>query len=166
MKPIHRLFARSSNTVTPPITPDPIDTTKTTCKVVQGYEACLPDELSIQCNDLVDVLRILDDGWCEGRLIGDPNNKSGMLPAACVFPTPIKFGKFKVTEDYTVSRSDELAIQIGDYVLVSQILNDGWGKGCVVAADGEKGPIGVFPLVCVGLEFPNVNTNKRSSWLS
>ncbi|CAF1004192.1 unnamed protein product [Didymodactylos carnosus] len=47
-----------------------------TVKVVYAYNPVHPDELTIKPNDIINVIRIVEDGWNEGEL----NGKIGVFP--------------------------------------------------------------------------------------
>lgn len=56
------------------------------CRVIRTYRASSEGELSLQCGDLVQVVRIWPDEWCEGIILSGVDRR-GRFPRYCVEPT-------------------------------------------------------------------------------
>ncbi|KAJ3223754.1 hypothetical protein HDU81_008980 [Chytriomyces hyalinus] len=56
--------------------------TNATEKVIIPYLATLPDELTVEVGELVQVVERFDDGWVKGRRV--KTGHEGTFPGACV----------------------------------------------------------------------------------
>jgi len=134
------------------------------CKALFDYKAEKEDELSFQPGDIILNVNVLEEGgWWEGSL----NGKKGWFPDNFVekiaeaakppppqaqqapassrpAPTPAAGDKgakkmAKVTYDYAAANPDELTLNVGQLVQITNTEEEGWWEGVL---DGKKG---VFP---------------------
>ncbi|KAJ3096188.1 hypothetical protein HK100_005629, partial [Physocladia obscura] len=176
---IYSVYADSNNGVTKK---DP-----NSDRVVFNYVPERPDEISLTVGDEVIVSQKFDDGWGIGRNIS--TGREGNFPLDCLasFSDPnattnngskqtkqrvssifeidasktlsSSSGTENVIYDYEPERPDELALRVGDKVIISQKFDDGWAFG-VCLSTGESGN---FPLDCLSSFADNTPKKARAS---
>ncbi|XP_056331392.1 SH3 domain-containing protein 21 isoform X4 [Danio aesculapii] len=125
--------------------------------VLLGFEATMPDELTVQVGDIVkNVSKAKEEGWLEGDLRG----KRGMFPGNFVKEVPVyligdsnreprsirkttkttvQTRKCEVVFPYIPTHEDELQLLVGETIEVLREIEDGWWMG------KKNNQIGAFP---------------------
>ncbi|RKO93238.1 hypothetical protein BDK51DRAFT_30320 [Blyttiomyces helicus] len=141
----------------------------------EPYEPTKSDELELCVGDVVIVTEAPDGGWWKGTSgLGGNDDKSGWFPATLVSiegqtpksdPTPLlpvaDCTKVIVREGYEPTKADELALEIGDRVVVVESPEGGWWRGTKIS-EGESGKTGWFPASIVAIEAPKSTTTTSA----
>jgi len=116
--------------------------TSTTCEALYSYEGEQEDELSFTKGDIIEIIRVIDVDWLEGRL----GSKTGIFPV-----TFIAYTAGEVTAAFTLVASfeyigeqeDELTFGQGDVITVTSVVDPDWFQGSFNGKDG------IFPSAFV-----------------
>eukprot|EP00042_Codosiga_hollandica_P054088 m.724510 g.724510 ORF g.724510 m.724510 type:complete len:1075 (+) comp58836_c0_seq2:32-3256(+) len=120
---------------------------------IADFVATAPDELSFSTGAEIEVVRQIDGNWYEGTLRGRTGifpvpfvkhlSQPTTAPAAASKPQVaprVKAGTtVKAISVFTSDQPDELALQVGDVVTVTAVIDEAWLKGIL------KGKTGIFP---------------------
>ncbi|XP_062511449.1 SH3 domain-containing kinase-binding protein 1-like isoform X2 [Corticium candelabrum] len=120
------------------------------CRVTFEYEKENDDELTLRVGDIITNVDQQDGGWWEGNLNGIrgvfPDNFVEVIQKSAPPARPPdasraakKEWRAKVTYSYAAENEDELDLEVGDEVVVTNQEEEGWWEGIM------NGRRGVFP---------------------
>ncbi|KAJ1555188.1 hypothetical protein HK096_007457, partial [Nowakowskiella sp. JEL0078] len=107
-------------------------------RVTVPYYPMRDDEIILEYDDLIHVVKYFDDGWCLGSNLR--SGQSGIFPGNSLsneLGTSLKMKVFRVIADHETRSQGELELNVDDLVEVRELTSENWGIGRSIKTQKE-----------------------------
>lgn len=109
-------------------------------RCIYNFPAETETDLDIKIGDVIKITKEINAEWYEGQL----HNRNGQFPAAYVEECNEVFDIAVATRAFKGDQDGDLTFENGDYLVITEIIDDNWMRGYV-----QGGGYGMFPRAFV-----------------